>query len=216
MALLRINWDTRASVAPQAAATGDAVATDANAGSRFLERPMLVYVTSDDATNSISRKLEDVGFADERVAIGSKFFKCVKISAGNALQDRLIKANGKATPRLLFVKRDYTVMATLERKNLSGGKIVKAMAKLARSEYKNSFDSMVSSYAKLLNELDRLEGKKAQIADNERRVREKPNKSKAKKIEREKVKYDKAVAEWKAKEEKLLAFKPKALKKSVT
>ena len=176
---------------------------------------MLVYVTSDDATNSISRKLEDVGFADERVAIGSKFFKCVKISAGNALQDRLIKVNGKSTPRLLFVKRDYSVMATLERKNLSGGKIVKAMAKLARSEYKNSFDSMVSSYSKLLNELDRLEGKKAQIADNERRLREKPNKSKAKKIEREKVKYEKAVDAWKKKEGKLLAFKSKPMKKSL-
>jgi len=215
MALLRINWETKSSVAPRAAVTGSDAPTDPEAGSRYAKRPMLVYVTSDDATNAISRKLEDVGFADERVAIGSKFFKCIKISTGDALQDRLIKKHGKSTPRLIFLKRDYTVLSVLERRNLSGGKIVKSMARLARAEYKNSFDSMVSTYAKLLNELDRLEGTKALIADNERRVREKPNKSKAKKIAREKVAYEKDVEAWKKKEEKLLAFRAKSKKKSL-
>ncbi|MHC4952639.1 MAG: hypothetical protein ACYTGZ_02020 [Planctomycetota bacterium] len=174
---------------------------------------MLVYITSDDATNALTRKLEDVSFADERVGIGSKFFKCIKVTAGNAMQDRLLTNHGKSTPRIVLIKRDYTVTSVLERKNLGSGKLVKAMAKLARAEYKNSFDSMVSSYAKLLNELDRLEGKKAQIADNERRLREKPNKSKAKKIEREKAKFEKSMDKWKKAEEKLLTFKSKPLKK---
>ena len=215
MALLRIQWDSRSSVAPRAAVTGEDAPADPTAGSLYAERPMLIYVTSDDATNSFSRKLEDIGFADERVAVGSKFFKCIKVTTGNALQDRLLKKHGKATPRLLFIRRDYTVMSVLEKRNLSGGKIVKSMARLARAEYKNSFDSMVSSYQKLLNELDRLEGKKAQIADNERRLREKPNKSKAKKIARDKIKYEKSVDAWKKKEEKLLAFKSKPMKKSM-
>ena len=108
MARLNIKWDSKSEVAPRAAATGDANA-DANAGKRYADRPMLIYVMSDDATDTIQRKLEDIAFADERVGIGSKFFHCIKMSAGNAMQDRLVNANGKATPRLLFVKRDFTV-----------------------------------------------------------------------------------------------------------
>jgi hypothetical protein len=215
MALLNIKWESQSTIAPRAAVTGEDASEDPSAGSRFADRPMLVYVTSDDATDATTRKLEDVGFADERVAIGSKFFRCVKVSAGNALQDRLLKENGDETPRLLLVARDYSVVAVLDKRNLSSGKIVKAMSKLVRSEYKDSFDSMVSNYAKLLNELDRLEGKKAQIADSLNRLKEKPNKSKEKKVERDQAEYEKDLAEWKAKEEKILAFQAKPVKKSV-
>ena len=174
---------------------------------------MLVYVTSDDATDSVTRKLEDVAFADERIGIGSKFFRCVKITAGNALQDRLLKDNGDATPRLLFVKRDYTVVATLEKKKLKPGTIVKSMAKLARTEYKDSFSSMVSKYGKLLNELDRLDGVRAQNAETARKLKEKPNASKAKKLEKDIAEYEKKMEDWKKAEEKLLAFKAKPIKK---
>ena len=212
MARLNIRWDSKSEVAPKAATTGDAAA-DATAGRRYAERPMLVYVTSDDATDTLTRKLEDVGFADERVGIGSKFFHCIKVTNGNALQDRLLKDHGKTTPRLLFVKRDYTVIATLEKKKLKAGTIVKSMAKLAKSEYKDSFSSMVSKYGKLLNELDRLEGVRGQISEMERKLKEKPSASKEKKLEKEKAEYDKSMDTWKKKEEKLLAFKAKPIKK---
>ena len=213
MARLNIRWEGKSSVAPQAASTGDAQSADESAGKRYAERPMLVYVTSDDATDSTARKLEDVAFADERIGIGSKFFKCVKITAGNALQDRLLKEHGKATPRLLFIKRDYTVVATLENKKLKPGTIVKAMSKLARAEYKDNFSSMVSSYGKLLNELDRLDGVRAQNAESARKLQEKPSASKQKKLEKDIAKYEKSMEAWKKAEEKLLAFKEKPLKK---
>jgi len=213
MARLNIRWQSTNSVAPQAASTGDAQSADADAGKRYAERPMLVYVTSDDATDSVTRKLEDVAFADERIGIGSKFFRCVKITAGNALQDRLLKDNGDATPRLLFVKRDYTVVATLEKKKLKPGTIVKTMARLARTEYKDSFSSMVSKYGKLLNELDRLDGVRAQNAETARKLKEKPNASKAKKLEKDIAEYEKKMEDWKKAEEKLLAFKAKPIKK---
>ena len=213
MGLLRIKWEPKDEVAPQAASTGDAVA-NADAGKRYAERPMLVYITNDDATDTLTRKLEDIGFADERVGIGSKFFRCIKVTAGNAMQDRLLKEHGKKTPRLLFIKRDYTVVSTLESKKLKPGNIVKSMARLAKSEYKDSFGTMVSKYAKLLNELDRLEGVKAQLADKARKLQEKPNASKEKKLAREKAEYDKSMTEWKKSEQALLSFKPKAIKKA--
>jgi len=214
MALLRIKWESKSTVAPQAASTGEATAdADANVGKRYAERPMLVYVAGDDATDSLTRKLEDIGFADERVGIGSKFFRCIKVTGGNALQDRLLKEHGKTTPRLLFIKRDYTVIATLEKRKLKSGSIVKAMARLAREEYKDSFSSMVSNYAKLLNERDRLDGVSTQLAEKARKLQAKPNASKEKKLNRDKAAFEKAMESWKKSEEKLLAFRAKPIKK---
>jgi hypothetical protein len=212
MARLNIKWKTRSSVAPQAAVTGEATA-DQNAGRLIAERPMLVYVTSDDNTDTYSRKLEDVCFADERVGIGSKFFDCIKVTTGDAMQDRLLSAHGKSSPRLLFVTRDYKVTKVLEKRNLSSGKLVRAMAALARKQYKTSFDSLISKYAKLLNNLDRLEGKKGQLADSMKRAA--GNKSKLKKIARAQVKYEKDMENWRKAEAKLLGFRLKKLKTKV-
>jgi len=210
MARLNIQWKTQSSIAPAAAATGDAKATE-NAGRARADRPMLVYVMSDDATDSNTRKLEDVCFVDERVAIGSKFFDCIKITAGDAMQDRLLSKNGDSAPRLLLVTRDYEVEDVLESRELSSGKVVRAMSSTVRADYANSFDSMVSNYAKLLNELDRLDGKRALIADKKKRAGD--SKSKLKKVEREEAKLEKEMENWKKKEEKLLAFKLKDAEK---
>jgi len=215
MARLNIKWSTRSTVAQTAAATGDAEQkADSNAGKARLDRPMLVYVVSDDNTDATTRKLEDVCFADERIAIGSKFFDCVKVTAGNAMQDRLLAANGDSTPRLVLISRDYDVQEVMEERELSSGKIVRAMSKTVRADYKTSFDGLVSKYAKLLNELDRLDGQRALIADKIERAGD--DKSKLKKAERDKEKYEQEMEDWKKKEEKLLAFqlkdpvKPKA------
>jgi hypothetical protein len=210
MARLNIKWDSRSEVAPSAASTGTAVA-NVEAQKRVADKPMLIYITSDDNTGAYTRKLEDVCFPDERVAIGSKFFKCIKITTGNALQDRLLTKHGKSSPRLLLVTRDYKVLSVLEGKKISSGKLVKAMSNLARKEYKTSFDSMVSGYAKLLNELDRLEGEKALLADKVKRAD--GNKAKLAKIARSQTKYEKNVKKWEASEKKLLTFKLTAAKK---
>ena len=209
MARLNIDWVSRSEVAPVAASTGEAtdsdIARNKAAQKRVADKPMLIYVTSDDNTDSYTRKLEDVCFPDERVAIGSKFFKCIKITTGNALQDRLLIKHGKSTPRLLLVTRDYKVLSVLEGRKISSGKLVKAMSNLVRKEYKNRFDSMVSGYAKLLNRLDRLEGQKALLADKTKRAD--GNKAKLAKIARAMTKYEMNVKKWEASEKKLLAFK---------
>ncbi|MHC4938937.1 MAG: hypothetical protein ACYTHK_08215 [Planctomycetota bacterium] len=210
MARLSIKWKTQSSIAPTAAATGEAEAKAA-ASKLIAERPMLVYVMSDDNTDTYTRKLEDVCFADERVGIGSKFFDCIKITSGDAMQDRILAKHGKSAPRLLLVTRNYEVKDVLEKKKLSSGKIVRGMSKVVKSEYKTSFDKMVSSYAKLLNELDRLEGKKGQLADKRKRAGD--NASKLKKVEREQAEYEKDMEKWRQAEAKLLGFKLKEIKK---
>ena len=212
MGRLRINWRTLNTVAPQAAATGTATA-DANARTALRsEKPMMIYVQHDDDTDMTVRKLEDVVFVDERVALGAKFFDTIKVSPGNALQDRILKEAGKGTPRMIFLKRDYSVATVLRGKQISGSKMLKAMSRVARKEYVSSFDKMVRSYRKLLNDVDRLEGKKAMIAQSRARLQGKRNPSKAKKLAREEKKLAADFKKLEEPEKKLLAFRHKGVK----
>ncbi|MHC4817025.1 MAG: hypothetical protein ACYTF8_03040, partial [Planctomycetota bacterium] len=115
-------------------------------------RPMIVYVPSDDPTDKTTRKLEQVVFKNEKLGVGAKFFDTIKVSAGDALQDRILMTKTRV-PRMVFLKRDYSVHAVLQQRQLSPGKIIKAMKSLVKKEYENSFDQMVKDYIKLLNEL---------------------------------------------------------------
>jgi len=211
MARLKISWRSLNEIAPQAVTTGE---TEENAeetkqtGMR-AEKPMLVYVTSDDPTDKDTRKLEAIVFANEKVGLGAKFFDTIKITHGDALQDRLLKEQGRYAPRLVFLTRDYAVTDVMQKKQLTAGKILKAMQKLAKMEYATKFEAMVRDYTKLLNELDRLESKKAALADQRRRLQEKPNKSRDKKVAREEAKHEAEMNAWKQKEEAILKFKAK-------
>ena len=176
------------------------------------EKPMMVYVTSDDPTDKVTRKLEAVVFTNEKVCLGAKFFDTIKVSAGDALQDRILSENGRYTPRMVLLTREYKVVATLQKKQISGGKLLKAMQRVAKKEYATSFETMVRDYTKLLNELDRLESKKSAIADQRRRLQEKPNKSREKKIARDEAKYEAEMNDWKKKEEAVLKFRVKGEK----
>ncbi len=107
---------------------------------------MMIYITDDDATSKLTRQLEDVVFANEQLGIGTKFFDTIKVSAGNALQDRMLKDAGRGTPRLVFMTRDYKVVAVNGKSKLTAGKVIKSMKRLAKKEYKSSFERMVRSY----------------------------------------------------------------------
>ena len=214
MALIRINWRSVTKVAPDAVTTGKSADEAAPAATMRAEKPMLVYITSDDPSDSVTRKLEDVVFAQESVGIGCKLFDTIKMTAGDAAQDRLISENGRYTPRLVLITRDYKVQQVLQRKQLSPGKILKAMKATARKEYKNNFDRMVRDYVKLLNERDRLDGRRAKLADDKARLQAKPNASKAKKIAREEKKYEADLQAWEEKERKLTELHPRVVDKA--
>jgi len=216
MARLQIQWRTLSDFAPQSVTTGQSSEEAARLATMRADRPMMVYVTSDDPTDPITRKLEDIVFANEVVGIGAKFFDTIKMNAGDAAQDRLISANGRKAPRILFVSRDYKVAAVVQGRQLSRGRLLKAMKFLARKEYKSSFDKMVRDYTKLLNELDRLEGRKTKLADDKARLEAKPSRSKEKKWERAEKELEVDRASWMQREKKLLEFQVRGEAKAKT
>ena len=169
-------------------------------------RPMIVYVPSDDPTDKTTRKLEQVVFKNEKLGVGAKFFDTIKVSAGDALQDRILKDKTRV-PRMVFLERDYSVHTVLQQRQLTPGKILKAMKSLVKKEFVNNFDTMVKDYIKLLNELDRLEGRKTQIADTRTRLAGKPNAAKARKLARMEAEYKAEREAWVEKEKQVLALK---------
>lgn len=211
MARLSINWQTLSDVAPAAATTGESAeaAVPAERQSSLSDKPMMVYVMADDQTASETRLLESVAFAKEQVGVGSKFFNSIKMTTGDAAQDRIIKEAGKSAPRIVFLDRRYKVVNVLESKELSGGSLVKAMQQVVAKEYVNSFDTMVKDYISLLNDLDRLESKREGIEDQKRRLAEKPNKSKEAKIARDEAELKAGMEAFEAKEKKILELKLK-------
>ncbi|MHC4974567.1 MAG: hypothetical protein ACYTG3_19810 [Planctomycetota bacterium] len=169
---------------------------------------MMVYIPSDDPTDKTTNRLEQVVFKNEKLGVGAKFFDTIKVSAGDALQDRILKTKTRV-PRMVFLRRDYSVHAVLQQRQLTPGKIIKVMKSLVKKEYVNSFDKMVKDYIKLLNELDRLEGRKTQLADTRARLAGKPNKSKAKKLARQEAEYQAERDAWVEREKQILELKVK-------
>jgi hypothetical protein len=179
--------------------------------SRIAERPMMVYVTSPDATNRDTRKFEDVVLKSEAVAIGAKFFDCVRISEANADQDRILAKAGRGSPRLVFLNREYEVSKTVTARSLSSSRITKAMKLVVKESYENNFDKMVKAYVKLLTRRDGLESVRQRLADKKNRLAAKPNASKLKKLERDQKKYDEDMAKWRKDEQELLTMRPKKI-----
>ena len=175
---------------------------------------MLVYVTSPDQTQKATRKLEDVVFKNETLAIGTKFFRCVKITESEAAQDRILAAAGRGSPRLLMIRRDYTVDTVVSKNSCNAGKIIRGMKSVVKKTYVNSFDKMVKGYIKLLTRRDGLESVRARLADKKKRLEEKPNAGAAKKLARDQQEYDRDMAEWLEDQKKLLEVKLKVDKKT--
>ena len=200
-------------MSPQAASTGEAAPDAATNTAVRSDRPIMVFVPDDDQDNKYNRKLLDIVFKNEKLAVGAKFFRTLKVNAADVSQDRLLKAAGKSTPRVIFLRRDYTVSAVLEKRQLSAGKIISAMKRVVNKEYKTKFDKLFKGYVKLLNELDRLEARKLQIADLRSRLQAKPSRSKQKKLEKMEREYKADREAWTGREKEMLALEMKGAKK---
>jgi ABC-type phosphate transport system auxiliary subunit len=171
-----------------------------------------VFIPAADPSNDEMRKLEDVVFKNEDVGVGAKFFECIRVNEQDAGRDRVLANAGRSTPRMVFLRPDYTVHSVIEGKELSASKILKAMKPLVGEAYVNNFDKVTKEYKKLLNELDRLEGVKQRIEDSRLRLQGKSDPSAQRKLDAEVKEYEAEMAAWTAKEQKLLDLRKKGEK----
>ena len=213
-ARLKIKWRLDIGVAPEADATAASDTAAAVKPSEWAEQPMMIYIPTDDPKDASTAKLERVVFVNEKVAIAARFFEAIKISSHDALDDRILTGYGLVTPHIIFLKRDYTVHATLSRRQITASKLLKTMRSLVRVEYVTDFNKMIRGYARLLDELDLLEAKRKDLAKQGKRLEAAPNPVDARKLEREEETYEAAREAWEEREEQLLQLRLKAVKKA--
>jgi hypothetical protein len=165
MAVLTINWGSDSRVSPRNAVitaneADEQQKENADAPKPHADKAMLVYVQDNSTEEQAFDKIEKVVLADDKVAIGSNAFRCVKISAEDAEKDPLLQ--GKELPRFVFLSPSYDVVEVLEGRKISVSGMYGAMKKAAKASYSTDFDKNVRALLKLLNEFDKI--------NNERKV----------------------------------------------
>lgn len=154
---------------------------------KWIDRPILVYVCDDTSTCADSEKFEDIVLADEKIAIGVRAFRCVKMTPDQVAEDAILADHGKATPRVLCVEPTKMKVKVLEAKDLKASKLYKTMKSVAGKFWKQKLDSVVKSHLKLLTEQDRLANADKTLADKEARAADDEKKLAKVKAERKEI-----------------------------
>jgi hypothetical protein len=181
MAALQIRWVAMPRVAPEGSKvlTGvDESAPEPEAAApERAERPFLVYVSDPTITSDDFDKVESVILKDERVALGSRAFTCVRMSPDNASEDPIISKAGKETPRFVLVSADFKTATPIEKNKLSGAALWDGMKATAAKQYKKTLESAVKDMRDVLMDLDKLYGERKTLSDKLARLEEKGEKA---------------------------------------
>ncbi|HEX5137937.1 MAG TPA: hypothetical protein VFY93_13250 [Planctomycetota bacterium] len=157
----QIRWRDVSNVA-QDVTTG--MTEEESARAMRSERPLFVFITDPDATEGAE---DDKAFTDERVAVGARFFDCVRISKADASEDRILKPYVAKAPILVFLRPSYEVTGTHPAR-FNASKIFDAMSSTMKKDYKNSVDAVLKAQRDIEKEraaLDRDREKLAKLED---------------------------------------------------
>ena len=212
-----IRWDSAETVshAAKAVVSGDA-ATEEDASSReptlkWTDKPILVYVCDEADGCEAFEKIEEIVLKDEKVALGMKAFRTLKMHPDDVDADPILKDQGKGVPRMIFIEPNKMKFKVLEPKKVKASSLYKAMKKTARGFWKESLEKVVKSHQKLMvdqdklaNEIKTLEDKKSRLDEDEDR--------KAKEIEEEIADAHKRRAELRTQKAELWKLTPKKVK----
>jgi hypothetical protein len=138
-----------------------------------------VYVRDDSARRVDSEKFETIVLADEKVALGVRAFRCVRMTPSQVASDAILADSGDGTPRVLIVDPAASdKIRVLESKDLKASKLFKAMESVSNEFWKEALDKVVKTHMQLLSEQDQLvdaetslADKAAHVGDDEQRAR---------------------------------------------
>ena len=198
-----MTWDTSTTrIAPGSAVETASDEEDADsepAEKPRADRPILVFIESpddEDANQKIAKQI----FDNNKVIIGSRFFKCVRMPESDAVEDPILSEAGKSTPRLVLLTPDYEVGKVVQGK-FSSSKVYTALKAVAKKSYKGNFDKQVKELLKLPNDFDSVnDAIKVLKAKQERGL----NEAKTKQVEKELAELAKEQEELEKKRDELM------------
>ncbi len=135
-------------------------------------KPTLFYLTTDKArAKSKMNLLENTVLMDERVATAAKFFNCRKIDGDTLDSDHPLfsELKGRQLPRMVVVSAEGKKVSAVEGK-VSATRLYGAMKKSAEREFVVKLDKLVKHHRQLLNDLDKLNGRRTVLASKEERA----------------------------------------------
>ena len=135
---------------------------------------------------------------DEKVALGMKAFRTVKMHPDNAALDPVLKDQGKELPRMLIVEPTKLKVTVLEKGKLKASNLYDAMKKTAAKLYKEKLDKIVKDHLKLLTEQDQLANQQKVLAEKAGRVATEEGKSAEKELAEIKAEQEKVQTELQA------------------
>jgi hypothetical protein len=124
------------------------------------EKPLFVFIHDADATTGTE---DDKAFQDERVAVGARFFDCVRVSKADAAEDRLLASYAPKAPILVFVRPNFEVAASHPAR-FNGSKVFDAMCLTMKKDYKNCVQTVLKQQREIQKERAALEREKEKLA----------------------------------------------------
>jgi hypothetical protein len=177
--------------------TGDEAketSTDEPATSALLwtDRPILVYVCDDSIGCEAVDKVDGLILKDEKVALGTKAFRTVRMHPDHAAKDPLLAGAGSEMPRMLLVdpgagREGDEKVTVLEKGKLKTSALYDAMEKVANGFWNEKLDKVVKAHLDVLKDQDQLANAEKVLSEKKARLaeEEKPSKKDQEKLEEE-------------------------------
>jgi predicted mannosyl-3-phosphoglycerate phosphatase (HAD superfamily) len=123
------------------------------------EKPLFVFIHDADVTTGTE---DDKAFQDERVAVGARFFDCVRVSKADAAEDRLLASYAAKAPILVFVRPNFEVAASHPAR-FNASKMFDAMCATMKKDYKNCVQTVLKQQREIQKERAALEREKEKL-----------------------------------------------------
>jgi hypothetical protein len=128
-----------------------------------LDKPMLVFVTSDLADDEQDMKnIDSTVLKDESVSIGATLFTQIKFNASKIKESNPYwkTLGGKALPRMIVVDAMGEKVGSVEDKDISPSRVFALMKRAASKTYKTDLETVVKGTKSILTEIDQVEAKR--------------------------------------------------------
>lgn len=144
--------------------SGSAEAKPAPAPLAGATKPLCVLV-SDNPSSEDEEKFQTLTLKAEKVALGLKAFRTVRLDSTQAAADPLLAEAGKDVPRLILIDPTEPTKATvLAKSRLSASAVYAALESASGRFYVEKLDKVVKSHLDLLCEQDQLVNKQKTLA----------------------------------------------------
>ena len=184
---------------------------------KWGDKPVVVYVCDEAAGCEGFDKLEEVVLKDEKVALGMKGFKTVKMHPDPRRRRPAARRQGQDRPAHDDRRPDQDEGQRLEKGKLKASTLFSAMKKASGKVYKEKLDKVVKTHLKLLNEQDKLTNAKKVLDQKAGRLSGEDGKKAEKElaeVKKESEEVAKELADLKKKVKELWTLTPKKGKKA--